>query len=156
MRFVPLATALAAVLAVAAPAAAAVPAQCALVAPPASRTFAVVLAGGARATVVDRYGGAFQRTRRFVQWTVRMSGFSGSAPVSAADFVVDGRVVHTDDTIQSRRPGQATLQWATSSNGFAAGDHQLVIRLHQRTGETREIEIPFTATNCPFASFSAE
>lgn len=136
--------------------AAAGPAQCALVAPPQPRTFAVTLASGARAGVVDRYGGAFQRNRLFVQWTVRMSRFTGPAPLTSAEFAVDGRVAHVDDTVRVRKPGEASLQWATLSRRFSAGDHTLVIRLHERGGDVREIEIPFTATDCPFASFTAE
>lgn len=135
---------------------------CALVAPPGPRTFAVTLAGGARASVLDRYGGAFQRNRLFVQWTVRISRFSGPAPLTAAEFVVDGRVMHTDDTVRMRKPHQATLEWATPSRRFAAGEHKLIIRLRTRpTNPTarppvREIEIPFEATDCPFAAFSGE
>jgi hypothetical protein len=137
-------------------AAVAAPAQCSLLAPPHPRTFAVALPGGARATVVDQYGGAFQRNRLFVQWTVRVSRFSRVVPVTSVEFVVDGRVAHVDDTVRARKPGQASFEWATLSRRFAAGDHQLVIRLHERGGDTREIEIPFSATDCPFATFYGE
>jgi hypothetical protein len=130
-------------------------ADCNVLAQPAPRAFAVALDGRSRATVLDRYGGAFQRNRLFVRWTVRISGFTADVPVRAAEFVVDTRVMHTDSTV-SQRDGMATLLWAVSSRRFAAGEHVLRIRLLPRDGEgeTREIEIPFQATECPFATFS--
>jgi hypothetical protein len=125
--------------------------DCSVVAPHPARTFAVALGDGARATVRDLHGGAFQRNRLPVRWTVRISGFAHEPPVTAAEFVVDGRMRHTDHTPRVRE-GRASLQWAVPSRRFSAGDHVLRIRL--RGPKPREIEIPFQATECPFAAFS--
>jgi hypothetical protein len=146
-----------ALLALPAPAVAQQPAsgqECAVVAAPAPRTFAVDLADGARATVTDRYGGAFQRNRLFVQWTVRLRGFGERPPLAGVQYVVDGRLMHTDDTARVR-DGEATWQWATLSRRFATGDHVLTIRLLGAAGSgNREMSIPFQATDCPYATFS--